>query len=62
MVKYCGRFKIDFVDRDSQMNENFTSLIKILNELWVMPINTMNNLLYVEKNTELLEMYQIDLS
>lgn len=56
------RFKIDFVDRDSQMNENFTSLIKILNELWVMPINTMNNLLYVEKNTELLEMYQIDLS
>lgn len=55
------RFKIDFVDRDSQMNENFISLIKILNELWITPINTMNNLLYVEKNTEFLEMYQIDL-
>jgi hypothetical protein len=56
------KFQTDFVERDSQMYDSFQSLIKILNNLWDMPIFTMNELLYNEKNKELLEIYQIDFS
>lgn len=56
------KHRTDFVERESQMNDNFYSLLKILNNLWEMPIITMNDLLYKEKNIKILEMYQISFS
>jgi hypothetical protein len=52
--------KNDFIDRDLQMQSDLEEIKKHLNNLWYKPIADLNRLLYYERNSVLLNKYDIE--
>jgi hypothetical protein len=52
-------FKSDFIEQFELMEVDFNTIKKRLNDLWEKPINDLNQLLYIDKNLKLLQMYDL---
>jgi len=51
----------DFIERNTQMQQDIDDLKTTLNELWIKPIEHFNKLLYIEQNPSLLKKYDIEI-
>lgn len=56
-----NKFLKDFIERDSQMQQDLKDLKSALNNLWTKPIQQFDRLMYVHKNLELLKKYDIEI-
>jgi hypothetical protein len=54
------KFQRDFVERDSQMNQELNDLKRALNNLWIKPFQHFDRLMYSELNPKLLKKYDIE--
>jgi len=55
------KFLKDFIERDSQMQQDLNDLKTALNNLWLKPIQHFNRLLYIDNNSKLLKKYDIEI-
>jgi len=55
-----SKFQSDFVEKNSQMVQDFNDLKSVLNNLWNLPLQHFNSLMYLEINTKLLKKYNIE--
>lgn len=55
-------FSLCFVDQKSLMSNDLSDLMKILNELWWLPIIDIKKLIYEEKNKKILDLFDIEFS
>lgn len=54
------KFLKDFIERDTQMQQDLADLKVALNNLWLKPIQHFDRLLYVDQNPRLLKKYDIE--
>ena len=55
------KFLRDFIERDSQMQQDLIDLKSALNNLWTKPIQQFDRLMYIDKNVGLLKKYDIEI-
>lgn len=56
-----NKFLRDFIERDSQMQQDLLDLKSALNNLWTKPIQHFDRLLYADQNINLLRKYDIEI-